>query len=363
MQSINLPYSLRIDQLRWFAATLVFLFHFSIKWRALGGGGFSSPWMGLITEGHTGVALFFTLSGFLFMRIASFQGQILYRPFLRNRMLRILPLYLVIFLVALSLSRDQFQPQDILYLFSANLGHSPTSHSVVTGAAWCIPLEFLFYLVFPWISRFALEQGMPYLLRLLVLMAFFKLMVYSESSNSTLMYFSTFVGRFDQFVVGMLAAMVLQRHEAPLQRLAGRLLPVAALLVVCASAVQARYAPFDVQHKAAFWIGWSLIESCCWAGLILAWVSWRGRLPAWLERLLAQGGKISFSFYLLHMGVIQAITQSAGMMSPTGIGWLDAALVLALLYGSVWGLAMLSYRTIEEPFLRLRGGYGAFKAG
>ncbi|MCU6496677.1 acyltransferase [Rugamonas sp. A1-17] len=363
MKSINLPYSPRIDQLRWLAATLVFLFHFSIKWRASGGGGFDSPWMGLVTEGHTGVALFFTLSGFLFMRIAQFQGQIRYRPFLRNRILRILPLYLVIFLVALSLSRDQFQPQDILYLLSANLGHSPTSQSVVTGAAWCIPLEFLFYLMFPWISRFALEQGMSYLLRLLALMVFFKLMVYSESGNSTLMYFSTFVGRFDQFLVGMLAAMALQRHEARLQRLAGRLLPAAALLVVCASAAQARYAPLNVQPKAAFWILWSLIESCCWAGLILSWVGWQGRLPAWLERLLAHGGKISFSFYLLHMGVIQMAAQNVGMVAPTGVGWLDAALVLALLYGCVWGLATLCYHTVEEPFLRLRGGYGVFQTG
>ncbi|TFW30839.1 acyltransferase family protein [Duganella callida] len=361
MKSVNLPYSPRIDQLRWFAATLVFLFHFSIKWRGLGGVVFDTPWAGLISEGHTGVALFFTLSGFLFMRIAQFQQQIDYRGFVRNRMLRILPLYLTVFLLAFSLGRDTFQPQDLLYLFTANLGNSPTSQNLITGAAWCIPLEFMFYLVFPWLSRFALERGMRYLLQLLALMLAFKLMLYHESKHSVLMYFSTFVGRFDQFVMGMLAAMLYLRHQDWLQRWAGWLLLPALALAVCASALQARVAPFNADSNAAFWIVWSLLESVVWAGVILSWVSWQGRLPDWLERVLTHGGKVSFSFYLLHMGVVQTLAQQFGPVRLTGVGGLDTMLVLAVVYGLVWALATLSYHTIEEPFLRLRGSYGMRK--
>jgi peptidoglycan/LPS O-acetylase OafA/YrhL len=361
MKSINLPYNPRIDHLRWFAATLVFLFHFELKWRGLGGGGIDSAWAGLINEGHTGVALFFTLSGFLFMRIAQFQREIVYRSFVRNRLLRVAPLYLVVFLLAVSLNRDTFQPQDILYLLSANLGNSPTSQSVITGAVWCIPLEFLFYLVFPWLSRFAMERGVRYLLQLLALMLVFKVMVFHESTRSSLMYFSTFVGRFDQFVMGMLAAMLYQRHEDSLQRWAGWLMAPALALAVCASALQAHVAPFNAAPKAAFWIGWSMLESAVWAVVILAWCGWRGRLPGWLERVLTHGGKISFSFYLLHMGVIQFLAQQFGLPHWTGVGGLDLALALALAYALVWALATLSYHTIEEPFLRLRGSYGTVR--
>jgi peptidoglycan/LPS O-acetylase OafA/YrhL len=32
MQSLNLQYNPRIDQLRWLAATIVFLFHFHLEW-------------------------------------------------------------------------------------------------------------------------------------------------------------------------------------------------------------------------------------------------------------------------------------------------------------------------------------------
>ncbi|HEX8405753.1 MAG TPA: acyltransferase [Duganella sp.] len=363
MKSVNLPYIERIDQLRCFAATLVFLFHFTLQWRARGGGGFDTPWAGLVTEGHTGVALFFTLSGFLFMRIAQFQRQLTYRPFIRNRLLRIAPLYLTVFVVALSLNRDTFQPQDVLYLLSANLGESPSSRNVVTGAIWCIPLEFMFYLVFPWLSRFALERGMRYLLQVLALMLFFKLMVYGESANSSLMYFSTAVGRFDQFATGMLAAMAYQRWQPWLERRAGLLLLPAWAIVVCASALQAHVAPFGALPKAPFWIGWSMLESWAWAGVIVTWVAWRGRLPQWLERTLARGGKISFSFYLLHMGVVQTLFHRFDMVHMSGIAWLDAALALTVVYALACMVAGLSYHTIEAPFLRLRGSYGTVKAG
>ena len=361
MKSVNLPYIERIDQLRCVAATLVFLFHFAHQWRALGGGALDTAWAGIVNEGHTGVALFFTLSGFLFMRIAQFQRRLSYRPFIRNRLLRIAPLYLTMFVVAFSLNHDSFQPQDILYLLSANLGDSPSSRSVVTGALWCIPLEFMFYLVFPWLGRFALERGTRYLLQVLALMVFFKLMAYGATTNSSLMYFSTAIGRFDQFVIGMLAAMAFQRWQSALQRRASWLLAPALALAVCASALQAHVAPLGAAPKSHFWIGWSMLESLVWAGVIVTWVAWRGRLPRRFGSALTHGGKISFSFYLLHMGVVQTLAQRFGMVHWTGTGWLDAALALALVYALVWGLATLSYHTVELPFLALRGSYGAVK--
>jgi peptidoglycan/LPS O-acetylase OafA/YrhL len=365
MHSLNLPYDPRIDQLRWLAATLVFLFHFQLEMRGLGGPPLSGPWAALVLEGHTGVGLFFTLSGFLFMRIALVQAQhgrqIDYRAFVRNRMLRILPLYLTVFLVATSIGRDRFAPQDLLYLFASNLGHAPTSGTVVTGAAWTISLECTFYLLFPFLARFALERGQRYLWQLLALMAFFKLAAYGVNDNSTLMYFCTFVGRFDQFLIGMLAAMLFQQHHSRLRRHAPWLLPLAAALVMGDTALMHRLAPFGAAPKSAFWIGWSTVESAGWACLILTWTACRARLPAaprLLERLLCHGGKVSYSFYLFHMGLLHLLAQQVGLLHPTGLDWLDAAILLAVCYGAAWALATLGYHGIEAPFLRLRRPYG-----
>lgn len=362
MQSLNLQYNPRIDQLRWLAATIVFLFHFQLEYRGIGGAGLSGPWSALVTEGHTGVGLFFTLSGFLFMQIALYQKQIVYRDFVRNRVLRIVPLFLTIFLVATSIGRDKFQPQDLLYLFATNLGMAPTSGTVITGAAWTISVEFLFYLMFPFLARFTLERGPRYLVSLLVLMVFFKVAAYTVNDNSTLMYFSTFVGRFDQFLIGMLAALLVQQRRVLLQRFAPLLLAGAAALVLADTALLHMVAPFGATPKSAFWIGWSMLEAAGWAAFIVAWVSFQHRLPPALERALCHGGKVSFSFYLLHMGVLHMLAVQVGLVHPTGVAWLDVAIMLALAYGATWALATLSYNTIEEPFLRMRRAYGSARA-
>jgi peptidoglycan/LPS O-acetylase OafA/YrhL len=358
MQSLNIQYNPRIDQLRWLAATLVFLFHFHLEYRGLGGTGLTNPWASLISEGHTGVGLFFTLSGFLFMQIALHQRQIVYADFLRNRVLRIVPLYLLIFLVATSISRDKFQPQDLLYLFTSNLGMAPTSQTVITGAAWTISLEFMFYMVFPFLARFAMERGMRYLVGWIVLMLFFKLAAFTVNTNSTLMYFSTFVGRFDQFLIGMMAAMFYARHTAVLKRWSWLLVLGSVALVIWDTRLMHTTASFLNAPRASFWIGWSILESGGWALLIIGWLSFQPRFPGIIERVLAHGGKISFSFYLLHMGLLHLLGQRFGLVRPTAIGWLDAGIMLFFAYALTWGMATLSYYIVEEPFLRLRRNYG-----
>ncbi|SFD85025.1 acyltransferase family protein [Massilia yuzhufengensis] len=359
MHSLNIQYNPRIDQLRWLAATLVFLFHFHLEYAGNGGIRLTGPWTALVTEGHTGVGLFFTLSGFLFMQIALHQGQIVYKDFLRNRLLRILPLYLVIFLVATSIGRDKFAPQDLLYLFASNLGLAPTSGTVITGAAWTISLEFLFYMVFPFLARFTMERGIAYLGGWLLLMAFFKVAAYTVNDNSTLMFFSTWVGRFDQFLIGMAAAMLVARWRAPLARFAPVLLVAAIAFVMWDTALMHRVAPFGAAPKASLWIWWSMVESAGWAALIVAWVSFQPRLPGVVERALSQGGKVSFSFYLLHMGLLHIFATRIGLVAPTGMPWVDAAIMLAVAYGATWGLSTLCYHIVEEPFLRMRRNYGS----
>lgn len=362
MRSLNLPYNPKIDEIRFLAASLVFLFHFYLHCYVPNGGTLASSgwnWFGLITEGHTGVALFFTLSGFLFMQIALHHQKIVYADFIRNRFLRIFPLFLTIFFVAISIDREQFLPQDIFYLLFSNIGNAPTSKTFITGAAWTISLEFTFYLIFPFLARFAINIGQRYLLQWLALLFLIKLAAYGFNQNSTHMYYSTVIGRFDQFIIGMLAAFLYQRHEQGLKRAAIVLLPTACIVVALNSALQASYASFfSTDRKQIFWITWSMQESVGWALFILAWISADLKKPAWLNAALRQGGQVSFSFYLLHALVIYLAYQWIGYPQLVGNKLVNGALLAIPAFAATWIVATLSYITIEQPFLGLRRRYG-----
>ncbi len=196
----------------------------------------------------------------------------------------------------------------------------------------------------------------------LVLLLFCKAAAFTVTTTSTLRYCSTFVGRFDQFIIGMIAAMTYARHEAALRRWAPYLVLASAALVVWDTRLMHINASFLTAPHAVFWIIWTMLESAGWALLILAWVAFKPGVQGRFGRIFSHGGKISFSFYLLHMAVLHVLAEAFGLMRPTGIGWLNAAFMAACAYAVTWALATLSFNIVEEPFLRGRRSYGALPA-
>ncbi len=358
MKSLNIAYMPALDHLRLLAALLVFafhLFHFYYgQWQP-------APYaaaFGLITEGHTGVALFFVLSGFLFMCIGLQAGEIRYAAFVRNRFLRIFPLFLFFFFIAISVGRDEFRAADVLYVFFSNLGQAPTSASFITGAAWTISVEFTFYLIFPFLARFVRAEGAAYLLRLIALLALVKLAAYGVSERPTHMLYSTLVGRLDQFLWGMLAAVLWTQRRAWFERHGRVLLALAVLAVWAATTWQARYASYFLpEPRQPAWVVWGTVEALAWAALVLGYVSARIAWPAPMARALEHAGAWSYSFYLWHGLLLYTAQRFVGVWSPFGSVMANALANFALLLPVTLALAGLSYATIERPFLRLRGRY------
>jgi peptidoglycan/LPS O-acetylase OafA/YrhL len=358
MRSTNVGYMPRLDHLRLLAALLVFAFHF---YHHVAGGFQAHPkasWLAPVVEGHTGVTLFFVLSGFLFMTIALRGGDIAYGSFMRNRFLRIFPLYLVVFFVAISIGRDRFQGTDVIYLMFSNLSLPPMSWHFVTGAAWSISLEFTFYLVFPFLAASVREQGGGYLWRVLLILLVVKLAAYDISEKSTRMFYSTLIGRFDQFLVGMLAALAFDRWQGGLRRAGAWLLPLSIAVVWGALVWQARHASFfGPALKDPNWIWWPTAEAACWALVVVAYLSAGLRLPKRIDDGLAAGGEWSYSFYMWHALVIYTVHAWIGPFPFTGRPRLDLLLYGLLVLAACLAFARLSYMTIERPFLRMRGSY------
>lgn len=359
MRSNNSVYVPRVDHLRFAAAAIVFLFHWYHHFLGHWQQGSAIRGLALVVDGYTGVTLFFVLSGYLFMSIAiASEGGIEYRNFIRNRLLRIFPLFTFVFMIALCLSRDKFEPQHLLYFFATNLGLSaPTSGHFITGAAWTISVEFSFYLVFPFLARFAMERGPRYLIQLIVLLMIFKVAGYAVSERSNLMFYSTLLGRFDQFLLGMLAAQwfgaTVARRQLPVLVLAVAVTTLLALLEV-----QGRWASFlSPLPKNPIWIVWPTVEALAWSFVVVAYLGWRGDIPKRIGQLFERGGKISYSLYLWHAVIIFLVERLVGIPSMSGVRLLDVGLIFALTALLTFWVSHLSYITIEQPFLRLRRRY------
>jgi peptidoglycan/LPS O-acetylase OafA/YrhL len=360
MKSVNIDYLPRLDHLRLLAAALVFVFHvYHVlygHWQPN-----TDSWMfGWIIEGHTGVSLFFVLSGYLFMTIAlRHGGAINYRGFMRNRFLRIFPLFLFIFFVAISLSRDSFRSADWGYLFFSNLGQAPTSNYFITGAAWTISVEFTFYLIFPFLARFSVTRGSGYLGRLIFLLALFKLGAWFSVERPMHLYYSTLLGRLDQFLIGMMAAftskyMTEKNIRLNFMWLAGAVVLVWGLLAWQSSA----FSYFSDDQHSVYWIFWGTIEAVGWASVILAYRHWRGNIWKPATTFMEAGGRISFSFYLWHGLIIFLWEKTIGTMAWTPVWQMDFAVQTLVLAAVTWLVARISFTTIEQPFLDLRGRYG-----
>lgn len=355
--SRNLRYNPSLDHVRFLAFFLVFGYHVYGQYLPFGAARKISLFTGIITEGYTGVALFFVLSGFLFMSIAMDAVHVSYKGFMINRVLRIYPLFLFIFFVAISINRNAFAPANIFYVFFTNLGGPPTSGSIITGAAWTISVEFTFYLVFPFLALFAKQGGPGYLLRLLLVMLVIRLVTYAVSEQPTSVYYWTLIGRFDQFLIGMLAAQ-LTNHRRATPRLSRLLLAAGAVAIITMVWVQGRHAPLaSFQPRQPLWVVWGMIEATCWAIFIVGYSRARIPWPPVVAKWLQRGGELSYSLYLTHMIAIMLLLHYVG---PLAVGYGNLLLFLVngvLALALTWAVSSLTFQVIEQPFLGMRRRY------
>jgi uncharacterized membrane protein len=128
--SRNVAYVPGVDHLRGMAAVLMVLYH---GYQQLGDKVFvraGNPLEAVLIEGHTAVALFMVLSGFIFT-YGALDHEVQYRSFMVNRVLRILPMYLLVVLLAVYTSPGGYSFAGVLQLFT--LQGTPPSPRPISG--------------------------------------------------------------------------------------------------------------------------------------------------------------------------------------------------------------------------------------
>jgi peptidoglycan/LPS O-acetylase OafA/YrhL len=366
MKSVNIKYVPGIDHLRGFAATLILFYHgfqFYCHYFTRGGYGFShdewkqttNPLFALVVEGHSSVALFMVLSGFIFT-YGALGKTIRYRAFLGNRLWRIFPLFVFMLVCGVTAfpTTYNFVGFTQILLFQGNFPGAP-AFGAFTLMAWAIAVEFQFYLVFPFLLKFYERYGVRYLIGVWAVCVVFRILAYLLTGITRDFAYYSIVGRLDQFLLGMLCAIVFVRYRRFADAL-GYLFPLGVALVLGCMVWFNRLGSLPVQGKR--YLIWPTVDGIVWGFFLLSYLPVSRRVPRLLSRVIAFAGECSFSVYLTHFLVLTVLILS-GYVVHFPVGAEDGALLntALVLMPITYALSSLTYLVIEKPFLELRRAY------
>lgn len=346
-----------LDQLRFLAALLVMLHHFRgfelIPDGLSGMTRFTYVWL---RWGSEGVSLFLVLSAFLFTMnsdIGSRKTE--YWPFIRKRLFRILPIYLLVGVLLMTQKRAQWSVLDFLTFatFQVNAGHPITGYGfdvLPIGPIWTIGVEFQFYLLFPLLIAALPPRGWLNCSRILgiigVMIAFRYLMRLWNADGA--IYFNayhTLLGRFDQFLIGMLAAAFYVKFRA-------RITPLAGFGAMVGATTIATMLLYNIKQAAYPGIAFSFtIEALIAAAVIIGMLAARG-VPGWIGRRLAELGRASYSIYLLHLPVGVIMMKKFGGFNGGTLEFYWMKIVILVIIPTIL-ISLVTYHCIEKPFMDL----------
>ncbi len=363
------------------AAFLVFFHHFNQL-------DFPFPLRRTLNEFHMGVTMFFLLSGFLIcMRYydSCELSETWFRKYIRNRIARIYPMYLLLTLATFGLYflfggeasvLNGFESPWILLLLNVFFlrGFFDDFKFTGVGQGWSLTVEESFYFLAPlfFMQMKKNKKAIVYLPILLLSTGALLVLIFRNFSffgffgNFTFMFLYTFLGRCVEFFIGMgLALIVLKQNEKdrkyPIYTLLG-ILGIAGSIAIMAS-VPLDGIEYGLYHPVGIVTNNLILPigiAFFYFGIIKEKSLIRNFLSSATMQLL---GKSSYIFYLIHIGVIANFTKiwtRSGVdafynwLDLKGFDWLsehlnDSVLFIAIVFIFLNLVSILLYKTIEEP--------------
>jgi peptidoglycan/LPS O-acetylase OafA/YrhL len=318
-------------------------------------------------NGWLGVDIFFVISGFLISRIAMAEiekrGSLNVSRFFLGRILRITPaIWVMLSVYAIVNPHQSASNLEAVWLAVLNLTDYDVAlglkHSVDSGLGFCwsLAVEEKFYLLFPLIILLYRRFRTPWVLfGLLVVAEIWKCIQINHGADS-LRLLGAFDTRFDEILIGCLAASLLDRKErfGALFKALGQPFASAALLFAILFYVRCFVLPdtlVTLSQKHIWWLV-SMPLFAVLVGLLLLslTISQQSGKPCLLSKVLSCSplrfmGKLSYSLYLWH-GLAFLLVYKLSLPH----GWLPdlAKLSLAIVF------AFISYSLIEKPFLTIK---------
>ena len=354
MRSSSGEHFIALDHIRALAALMVFTWHFTH-----GSTGFPVTFdyspslfaLSLLDEGHTGVALFMTLSGYLFAKLL--HGKTIdYKAFFWNRVLRLLPLLaVVLFVTGVYLV---VRGKTSLFAYAQTIAMGIVFPSLPNGA-WSITVEFHYYLILPvflWMVR--RSRWLPF--SIILTSIAMRALIHHETGEIQSLAYWTIIGRIDQFALGMLAfqlrSSVAKRHG---------------FATLCLTSFSLFYWYFDVQggfmaapsypSPSWLWISLPTIEGLAYA-IGIAWYD-TSFSPSneGVSKYVGYAGAYSYSIYLLHYNLVFRAARFINDHIMDISNFYLACAWSAICFLMMIPIGYLSFRYIELPFLKHRRRY------
>jgi peptidoglycan/LPS O-acetylase OafA/YrhL len=353
MRSTSGEHFIALDHVRALAAFMVFAWHFTHATN-----GYPVPFeyvpalfpLSVLDEGHTGVALFMTLSGYLFAKLLNGKS-INYGAFIWNRALRLLPLLLFVIII---IGIKKLVTGESLSSYMLSITNGAIFPSLPNGG-WSITVEFHYYLILP-LLLWMLAKSRFWPFTVIIAAVALRTYFYYEKGEIQSLAYWTIIGRIDQFILGMLAYQFrnyfARRHV------------IAALSTVSFMAIS-----WYLNSKGGFfqspsypspsrlWIIIPTIEGIAYAIAIAWYDNSFTHSTSGLSKFIGRIGEYSYSIYLLHFFVVfrtaKFVNEQIMDISNFYLAccWSLLFFVLMIIPGYI------SFRYIEAPFLKLRKRY------
>lgn len=349
-----------LDGIRGFAILWVILHHFTqID---------VEPWLRITKTGVVGVDLFFVLSGFLITRIlidipASTKNFI---AFWGRRALRIFPLYFVALALALTVLPWILGPESAVtkvrdnqvwfWLYGVNYLIANRGWEEVGGFDhfWSLAVEEQFYFIWPLVAFAAAARRLPWVIvGLLALSPVVRYFAIENGASQAALYVSTHL-RLDAILAGALLACVETRGWFASTRLQqwARIVFVAGVVWGVAGLVRPGLSyPFAGELHFTLVALWS--TAVVWIAIAAGNESRVSRILT--SSVLIKAGTYSYSMYVFHVMVRDVLNRLGlwpWMVGPNEL--VGQAILYVFASILTYAVAVLTWRVIEEPLLRLK---------
>ena len=346
-----------LTSLRFFAATLVVLYHSLPLWKHY------VITYRLLQFGYLGVTFFFILSGFV-LTYSSLSSPLNGKKFVLNRIARIWPLHiatLIVCIVGSSLCHAPIAGIPGTSFFGTSLNFvllhawiplNPNIRQGWNGVSWTLSVEFMFYLAFPFMFRSLKRQTTKQLISLSVFL-WVLYAIFTEVARSTgnyslmdiLWYFPP--SRFPEFITGCVMAIILHRgikiHRWNFARVLGLLLLPGSILIY--ASVTSAHTRFQAEANMIVIPAFAII---IWASACKDVIQNNAGMLA-RNRTILTLGQESFALYLLHAPLLGLFGYTLFLNHSLNNSACGGEILTVIYFLAALGLSRLVHALYELP--------------